>query len=118
VNVYRSLLVDGSKASVDDGVHHDEHVHSTTEFPFLAPPDSEVREQSADDCSRQYLATLVMFSGTVAAHTGTGLAGGFVPGFMHPFTGLDHLLAMISVGLWGAFLGRHCFRRCRSFFQR
>ena len=25
---------------------------------------------------------------------------------MHPFGGLDHLLAMISVGLWGAFLGR------------
>jgi urease accessory protein len=44
-------------------------------------------------------------SGTAVAHTGTGLAGGFVPGFMHPFTGLDHLLAMICVGLWGAFLG-------------
>jgi urease accessory protein len=44
-------------------------------------------------------------SGTAAAHTGTGLAGGFVPGFMHPFGGPDHLLAMISVGLWGAFLG-------------
>ncbi len=41
VNVYRSLLVDGSNASVDDGVHRDEQVHSTTEFPFLAPPDSE-----------------------------------------------------------------------------
>ena len=40
------------------------------------------------------------------AHTGTGLAGGFVAGFVHPFTGLDHLLAMVSVGLWGAFLGR------------
>jgi urease accessory protein len=39
------------------------------------------------------------------AHTGTGLAGGFVPGFMHPFSGPDHLLAMICVGLWGAFLG-------------
>ena len=24
---------------------------------------------------------------------------------MHPFTGFDHLLAMVSVGLWGAFLG-------------
>ena len=26
-------------------------------------------------------------------------------GFVHPFGGLDHLLAMVSVGLWGAFLG-------------
>ena len=27
-------------------------------------------------------------------------------GFTHPLGGLDHLLAMVSVGLWGAFLGR------------
>jgi hypothetical protein len=38
VNVYRSLLVDGTYASVDDGVHRDDHVHSTTAFPFLAAP--------------------------------------------------------------------------------
>lgn len=40
------------------------------------------------------------------AHVGTGLAGGFVSGFLHPLTGIDHLLAMVSVGLWGAVLGR------------
>lgn len=40
------------------------------------------------------------------AHSAEGLAGGFAPGFMHPFQGMDHLLAMVSVGLWGAFLGR------------
>jgi urease accessory protein len=41
-----------------------------------------------------------------AAHTGTGLAGGFASGFVHPLCGWDHLLAMVAVGLWGAFLGR------------
>ncbi len=41
-----------------------------------------------------------------SAHTGTGLAGGFAAGFRHPLTGYDHLLAMVCVGLWGAFLGR------------
>jgi urease accessory protein len=41
-----------------------------------------------------------------SAHAGTGLPGGVVQGFEHPFGGLDHLLAMVSVGLWGAFLGR------------
>jgi urease accessory protein len=41
-----------------------------------------------------------------AAHMGTGLPGGFESGFIHPFSGFDHLLAMVSVGLWGAFLGR------------
>ena len=40
------------------------------------------------------------------AHEGTGLAGGFMAGFGHPLGGYDHLLAMVSVGLWGAFLGR------------
>jgi urease accessory protein len=42
---------------------------------------------------------------SASAHVGTGLPGGFVSGFMHPFRGVDHLLAMVSVGLWGAFLG-------------
>jgi urease accessory protein len=37
---------------------------------------------------------------------GTGLRGGFASGFLHPLSGFDHLLAMVSVGLWGAFLGR------------
>jgi urease accessory protein len=40
------------------------------------------------------------------AHLGTGLPGGFVSGFVHPLTGFDHMLAMVSVGVWGAFLGR------------
>lgn len=39
-------------------------------------------------------------------HTADGLRGGFVAGFEHPLSGPDHLLAMVAVGLWGAFLGR------------
>lgn len=34
-----------------------------------------------------------------------GAAGGFVAGFLHPLLGWDHLVAMVAVGLWGAFLG-------------
>jgi urease accessory protein len=49
---------------------------------------------------------IVSYAPSVSAHAGTGLPGGIAQGFMHPFGGLDHLLAMISVGLWGAFLGR------------
>jgi len=51
------------------------------------------------------LAALLVAAPAVA-HTGTGLAGGFGSGFLHPLSGFDHLLAMVSVGLWGAFLGR------------
>ena len=49
---------------------------------------------------------LAAASTTAHAHEGTGLAGGFAAGFTHPLVGLDHLLAMVAVGLWGAVLGR------------
>jgi Domain of unknown function (DUF4331) len=41
VNVYRSLLVDGTRTSVDDGLSRDEQEHSAARFPFLAPPQRE-----------------------------------------------------------------------------
>lgn len=40
------------------------------------------------------------------AHAGQGdLSSGFIAGFEHPLFGLDHGVAMIAVGLWGAQLG-------------
>ena len=47
-----------------------------------------------------------MCAAPATAHSGTGLPGGLAAGFAHPFAGFDHVLAMVSVGLWGAFLGR------------
>lgn len=50
---------------------------------------------------------LLLISSTRAhAHILSGdAAGGFVSGFEHPISGLDHIVAMVSVGLWGAQLG-------------
>ncbi len=39
------------------------------------------------------------------AHVGSGEAGGFIIGLQHPVSGLDHVIAMLAVGLWGAQLG-------------
>jgi urease accessory protein len=39
------------------------------------------------------------------AHVEIGQAAGFFMGLSHPWSGLDHVLAMIAVGLWGAQLG-------------
>ncbi len=39
------------------------------------------------------------------AHAEGGRAEGFLAGLHHPVSGLDHVLAMVSVGLWGAQLG-------------
>lgn len=47
---------------------------------------------------------LVLMPATASAHTETGAVGGFLSGFHHPLTGLDHIVAMVAVGLWGAFL--------------
>lgn len=52
------------------------------------------------------LTLIALIPAPAHAHDGTGLAGGFAAGFVHPLSGADHMLAMISVGLWGAFLGR------------
>jgi urease accessory protein len=38
--------------------------------------------------------------GSVAEHL--GLTHSFADGFVHPFTGLDHLGAMLAVGVWSA----------------
>ena len=52
------------------------------------------------------MAALFMgFTGVANAHEGAGIAGGFASGFMHPLLGWDHVVAMVAVGLWGAFLG-------------
>jgi urease accessory protein len=39
-------------------------------------------------------------------HVESGVAGdgGFLSGLFHPVTGLDHVVAMVAVGLWGAIL--------------
>ena len=45
------------------------------------------------------------FAGAAAAHTGVGHVHGFAAGWQHPLGGLDHILAMVTVGLWAAFVG-------------
>ncbi|HWV80482.1 MAG TPA: HupE/UreJ family protein [Hyphomicrobiaceae bacterium] len=49
-------------------------------------------------------APLVMASGA-SAHTGHETGFSLVDGALHPLGGLDHLAAMISVGIWAALAG-------------
>lgn len=51
------------------------------------------------------LAALCLLPRAVFAHEETGTVGGFISGFTHPIFGLDHLLAMLAVGIWGAQIG-------------
>lgn len=48
---------------------------------------------------------LVLIPSLAAAHTGVGGASGFLHGFGHPIFGLDHVLAMVTVGVFAWQLG-------------
>ena len=48
---------------------------------------------------------MLVTSTPLLAHDRGGQAQGFLMGLQHPVSGLDHVLAMVSVGLWGAQLG-------------
>jgi len=51
------------------------------------------------------LLVLLLLPVTLHAHSERGMVGGFQSGFFHPLTGLDHIAAMVAVGIWGAYLG-------------
>jgi urease accessory protein len=50
-------------------------------------------------------AALALVPALALAHAESGQAAGLLAGLAHPVSGLDHVLAMIAVGLWGAVLG-------------
>lgn len=49
--------------------------------------------------------TYLFTSSLALAHTGVGVAHGALAGLAHPFSGFDHWVAMVAVGLWAAQLG-------------
>jgi len=51
------------------------------------------------------LAAALLLPATALAHPGHAEPQGFVAGLLHPVGGLDHVLAMVMVGLWAGLLG-------------
>ncbi len=49
--------------------------------------------------------TLAAMASAAEAHVGVGSISGFINGLTHPLGGLDHILAMVAVGLFAAHLG-------------
>ena len=69
----------------------------------------------AHDTLEAWLSAVTLFQSSLAsywcsllvpalAHS-EAIAGGFLSGLAHPISGWDHVVAMVAVGLWGAFLG-------------
>jgi urease accessory protein len=50
------------------------------------------------------VAALIAMTSLAEAHAGHGTYG-FAYGFAHPFTGIDHIVTMVAVGLFAAMLG-------------
>ena len=50
-------------------------------------------------------ALILLTAGEASAHTGLETGFSLIDGALHPLGGLDHLAAMISVGLWAALAG-------------
>lgn len=48
---------------------------------------------------------LALIAGPAMAHVGPGGHGSVLSGMAHPLSGLDHILAMVAVGLWAAMMG-------------
>lgn len=48
---------------------------------------------------------LALVPGAALAHTGVGIEHDFAHGFMHPIGGIDHILAMVAVGVFAFVLG-------------
>jgi urease accessory protein len=48
---------------------------------------------------------VLCYAQAAEAHVNKGEGVSFLSGFKHPISGLDHVVAMIAVGLWGAQLG-------------
>lgn len=55
--------------------------------------------------TRGLAAFLALLPAAAMAHTGTGAHIDAMHGFLHPLTGLDHILAMVAVGVFAARLG-------------
>src|SRR5262245_28593736 len=81
-------------------------IHSTERRASNASGRVPQRRHLSRHCAIVIAYAAAMFTGLNAAgHAERGEAAGFLAGFAHPISGLDHVLAMVAVGLWGAQLG-------------
>jgi len=75
-------------------------------IPLSKPAPNGARSLPIQRLSLRFLVWAPCLAPSVAfAHTGIGSTSGFMSGFMHPLSGLDHQLAMILVGVFAYQLG-------------
>ena len=65
------------------------------------------------ETSALFALALLAVAAPALAHTNRDVGAGLLSGLLHPLTGLDHLLAMVAVGIWGTQLGTPPSGCCR-----
>ena len=87
------------------GPEHGRANSSSSEGAWRFP--QHIREHDMNRISRLCCAFWLTASALPAmAHPFHSASGGFTTGFVHPFVGIDHLLAMVAVGMWAVQQGR------------
>jgi urease accessory protein len=85
------------------------HIASGGRMAFARRSHASSSDEEEAMPTRSLVALLTMLAvllpTAAVAHTGVGAAGGFGHGFWHPITGLDHVLAMVLVGVLAWQLG-------------
>lgn len=106
--------IEGAKYRIENvsgGARVPETMHPASRIASLATRILHLPSRTPHPVSRishqvtLILSVIALFPASVLAHTQKGEAAGFLTGFRHPVSGLDHVLAMVAVGLWGAQLG-------------
>lgn len=111
-------LIKTARSANPIGATRDKSMKSTNENLNLWDHLTELATELADLAKpRQYfshffgaLAAVLLanlwLSGSATAHVSASHVNGFWAGVAHPIGGLDHILAMVAVGLWAAQLGK------------
>jgi urease accessory protein len=74
------------------------------------------RNEMSPNIIRLSAVLFALIPSAVLAHVGHADApSGFAAGFLHPFTGVDHLAAMLAVGIWSAMTTRRIWVAPLSF---
>ncbi len=93
-----SIRPSATNASLDDAAG------TSLSLDGSAAPTATSASKRARPWLKASVALLFAWPLLASAHTGSGVSHdhGVAAGFTHPFTGLDHLAAMLAVGLWSA----------------
>src|SRR5262249_49206885 len=78
---------------------------SSAKFPAFSFATGSMKSIHSRHSAKALTAAALLIPALAHAHPGHSHAAGWVEGAAHPLLGLDHILAMVAVGLWATQIG-------------